>query len=344
VLASLEERQVFEEYFHSPIDSPWIYFNITEDQGIGDHTVKVKPHDLTDSEIALFTSPLPEDLPTMHKDLLILTAAFEGNLDRYARLRRPGQTINYELHCVLPGIYKSFAMAIWLERNPDILELIASSWHPREIKTLRAAIHARRIMNNDIHRLLDMKNVVPDDEIPYWIWYPTIPAEWALLKLAEARPNMRPQCARACMAGGMRDAYTEIMDMCDDDGKPVAVDKYLMLEAQTCPGHEFFEADMLRRKAEQGLDDLQAIADGDEEWKDNIPWRQGDVGSPYLLSRLQDSCHSVVRAGEDWGMYEGLGSDLGRVRLYISSSPEARARAETRGGVMHLEDEDLVVD
>jgi hypothetical protein len=146
------------------------------------------------------------------------------------------------------------------------------------------------------------------------------------------------------MAGGMRDAYTQIMDMCDDDGKPVAVDKYLMLEAQTCPGHEFFEADMLRRKAEQGLDDLQAIADGDEEWKDNIPWRQGDVGSPYLLSRLQDSCHSVVRAGDDWGMYEGLGSDLGRVRLYISSSPEARARAETRGGVMHLEDEDLVVD
>jgi hypothetical protein len=339
VLATLKIRKAFAKHY-SLMDTPWAYLNITEDEGIDEQTVMVKPHELTDSEIALFVSPLPTDLPTMHKDLLILVAAFEGNLDRYARLRRPGQTIDFELQCVLPGVYKSFAMASWLDRNPDNLEMVASSWHSREIKTLRAAIHARWIMNNDIYRLLNSDNPVPDDELPYWIWYPTIPARWTLLKLAEGRAAMRPQCARACIAGDMRDAYTKIMDMCDDGGKPVAVDRYLMQEARTCPEHEFFEPDMLRRMAEQGLGDFPLDS---EEWKGHIPWRDADIGSTFLSDTLHDTCHNVVCAGREWGMYEGLGSELGRVRLYISSPPEARARAERSGYVMNLASVDLAI-
>jgi hypothetical protein len=111
VLTTLKQRKVFEEYFRGLMDSPWTYFRITEDEGIDEQTVEAKPYDLTDSELALFISPLPADLPSMHKDLLILMAAFEGNLDRYARLRRPGQSINYKPHRVVPEIYKSFAMA-----------------------------------------------------------------------------------------------------------------------------------------------------------------------------------------------------------------------------------------
>jgi hypothetical protein len=343
VLATLKQRQAFGEHFRGPMDSPWEHFNITEDRGIDEKTAKVKLHALTDSEIALFVSPLPVDLPTMHKDLLILVAAFEGNLDRYARLRRPGQSINYELHCVVPGIYKSFAMASWLDRNPELVELIASSWHPREVKTLRAAINARWVMNNDIYRLVDTDSVVPDDELPYWIWYPTIPAEWTLLKLAEARAAMRPQCARACIAGGMRNAYTKIMNMCDHDGKPVAVDRYLMQEARSCPDHGFFEPDMLRRMGEQGIV-VFPTSDG-EEWKGHIPWRDADIGSTFLSGTLQDVCHSITCVGQDGGMYEGLFSELGRVRLYLSSSPDARARAKkTNGNMMSLEYEDPAIN
>jgi hypothetical protein len=167
VLATLKQRKVFGEHFRGLMESLWIYLNMTEEEGIDGQTVKAKPHNLTDSELTLFVSPHLADPPTMHKDLLILVAAFEGNLDRYARLRRPGRSINYELHCVVPGIYKTFAIASWLDRNPDIVELIASSWHPSEVKTLRAAINARWIMNNDIYRVVGTDNVVPDDELPY---------------------------------------------------------------------------------------------------------------------------------------------------------------------------------
>lgn len=330
VLHALTARQVFHKYYSPPEDSLWCSFNITEDLGIDDHTMKFISHTLTDNEIALFTSPLPTDLPTMHKELLILVAAFEGNLDRWARLRRPGGN-PYELLCVLPGIYKSFAMAKWLDDNPEIMESIAP---PSEIKTLKRAINARWVMNNDIYRVSDP--AVPDDELPYWIWYPTIPSGRTLVKLAEARPAMRPQCARACIAGGMKEQFTKIMDMCDADGNPVAVDRYLMNEAQTCPYKDNFEPDMLRRMAEQGLDAPVSIS-GDE-WQGHIPWRDADMGSMFLSGTLQDTCYEVVSAGQEWGMYEGLGgSELGRVRLYLSSPPELRARAARKKHTLDLE-------
>ena len=49
---------------------------------------------------------LPPDLPACDKDLLILSAAFDGNIDRYARLRRPIFVEN-EHRCVLRGICES---------------------------------------------------------------------------------------------------------------------------------------------------------------------------------------------------------------------------------------------
>lgn len=51
---------------------------------------------LTDSDSVLLDSLMPRDLRTMHNDLLILTAAFEGNVHRYA----------------------------WLDCNPDTMYLV----------------------------------------------------------------------------------------------------------------------------------------------------------------------------------------------------------------------------
>jgi hypothetical protein len=327
VVASLEQRKRPAEDY----GSAWKYFDITEDGGIDVKTVELPPTRLSASEAALLDSPLPVDLPTIHKDLMILVAAFEGNLDRYARLRRPGRSIEYELHCVLHGIYKSTALAHWLDRNREIMELVAASWHPREVKALKRAILARRVINNDIHHIINANPAVPDDELLYWIWHPTLPSQWTLLKLSEARPAMRSQCARACMAGGMRDTYLTIMDMRDDHGNSVSIDRFLKEESETCPDHKFFCADITRRMADQGLDRLPYAHD--DMWKASIPWRDADISSTSLYSSLGDDCHTVVHEGQEWGMYEELGAELGRVRLYLSSLPEIRARARDSEGV-----------
>jgi hypothetical protein len=218
--------------------------NITEDQGIDEkgpdyHT----PYELTESEAALFDSPLPRDLPTAHKDLMILAAAYDGNLDRYARLRRPGHPVDYELHCLVHGVYKSTAMAHWLDRNPGVMQSVYGAWYSYgEPKELQRAIHARRVMNNDVYHIINACPPVPNDELPYWIWWPTLPAPKVLFKLAKKRSAMRHQCVRACIAG-----------MRGEDGKPVAVDRVLMHDAETCPEHRFFQPDMIQRMNEQGL-------------------------------------------------------------------------------------------
>jgi hypothetical protein len=335
VRATLKGRRRFVDDF-----VPWRYFNITEDWGIGQETVELEPAKLTDEEVALLESPLPVNLPTMQKDLLILASAYEGNLDRYARLRRPGRSVEYELHCLVPGIYRSTAMALWLGRKPDIMEVVAAAWDEDEVTALRRAIHARHVMNNDIHRLLDADPPVPDDELPYWIWYPTIPSPYTLCKLAEARPAMRPQCARACIAGGHRWAYTKIMDMPDaNEGQvPLAADPFLIREAESGPDHDFFVPDMERRRQERGLKPQRVHHD---RWKSSIPWRLGDTSSTALYGFLVDSGSCVVHEGQDWGMWEGLGAELGRVRLHLSSPPEERARAMREGGFVSLEDHRL---
>lgn len=342
VRATLAARQKFSKGFRS-----WEYFNITEDWGIGEETVEVEAARLTDEEVALFGSPLPFDLPTMHKDLMILVAAYEGNLDRYARLRRPGRSVEYELHCLVPGVYRSTAMALWLERNPDIMQAVADRWDPDEVAMLRRAIHARHVMNNDVGRLLDADPPVPDDELPYWIWYPTIPSPAVLLRLARARPAMRPQCARACIAGGHRGAYTAIMDMADadeggiegDDQVPLPADPFLIREAESSPDRDFFASDLERRREARGLKKPRGAHQ--DRWKMHIPWRAGDTSSTVLYGFLRDSGTYVVHAGQDWGMWEELGAELGRVRLHLSSPPELRERARRENRAVLLEHDDL---
>ena len=93
--------------------------NITEDRAVAQPELArpLRPH-----EIKLLHSPLPPDLPTTNKDILILMAAYEGNIDRYVRLRRPF-FIRNELNCLVRGIYNSTTFARWwldaLLENPN---------------------------------------------------------------------------------------------------------------------------------------------------------------------------------------------------------------------------------
>ena len=350
VLAMLQHRRRFAERFKTP----WLYFNITEDEGINEEIHGPIPcprtdfeadpplslyrsvcsisDTLTESEAALLDSPLPFNLPTTHKDLLILAAAYEGNVDRYARLRRPGHIIAEEVNCLVHGIYKSTAMAHWLDCTSDISDLDVTK-----------AIHARRIMNNDVYHIIDADPPIADSELPYWIWWPTIPSPWTLIQLAEKRLAMRKQCARACMAGGYKGSYCMIMDMHDGVNKPLVVDRVLMYEARTCPEHDFFEPDMIRRMHEQGVADVDSLPPIDhplDVWEMTIPWREADPSSDLLYGALKESPFTLGCSKQlERNMYEENDAEMGRVRLYLSSPPEARERAAEDPGFMYFNDD-----
>ncbi|KAF4959600.1 hypothetical protein FSARC_10686 [Fusarium sarcochroum] len=329
-IAALAHRQKYEEDF--PLHQ---YFNITEDGAIDNETIRLDSAKLTEDETALFNSPLPFNLPTMHKDLLILMAAYEGNVDRYVRLRRPFK-ISREFACLVRGIYHSTTMANYLSSNPHAVESL--KLHQSEVRIFQRAINARKIMNNSIFHLIDSDFDVPTDELPYWIWYPTIPSSYTLVRIAEAKPTMRPQCARASIAAGYKGAYLNIMNMGAPD-KPLPVDYFLMMEASQCPEQNFFLPDLERRKTEQGLGFLPMVED--DYWKETLPWRTGDPSSTELPGYLLDGGISL-HSGQDGGMYEGLGVDAGSVLLFLSSSKEERARAyRCPGHVLLLEDHTL---
>jgi hypothetical protein len=67
-------------------------------------------------------NPLPLDLPTVKKDLLLLMAAYDGSIDRYVRLCRPSVT-SIEVPCVIRGICHHTMFARWwstgIERVPS---------------------------------------------------------------------------------------------------------------------------------------------------------------------------------------------------------------------------------
>ena len=130
-------------------------FNITEDMHIDQFDTEVGAIRKSGYDIAkLMYERLPRDLPTVDKDLLILVAAYYGDIDRYARLRRPKIATN-ELQCCVRGVYHNTMFAVWWSKQS--LPQIGSS-------KLKKAIDARFIMNNVLSR------VRPEDrDFPYLI-------------------------------------------------------------------------------------------------------------------------------------------------------------------------------
>lgn len=107
----------------------------------------------------LLYTTLPTDLPTINKDLLILMAAYYGNIERYARLRRPNRWGRWEISCAVRGIYHNTMIAKWWSLQPG-----------KKPFPIEEAIHARFIMNNDLSQ------ITPDSKfLPYCIWYPSFP-------------------------------------------------------------------------------------------------------------------------------------------------------------------------
>jgi hypothetical protein len=85
-------------------------FNFTEDMNISE----MRPDASLPSAsplIHLLSRLLPTDLPTVHKDILILMAASYGNIDRYTRLRQP-KPIYQGIYCCVRGIYHNTMFAL----------------------------------------------------------------------------------------------------------------------------------------------------------------------------------------------------------------------------------------
>ncbi|EJT77272.1 hypothetical protein GGTG_07184 [Gaeumannomyces tritici R3-111a-1] len=112
-----------------------------------------------DAMQSLLRNLLPHDLPAGDKDVLILIAAYHGDIDRYARLRRPVHVSINEDCCVRRDIHHNTGFARWM-------------LHDQPSKHYIQAINAP-------------------------IWYPTRAAAETYVELARRRPYIRPAVARA---------------------------------------------------------------------------------------------------------------------------------------------------
>lgn len=150
VRSTLDHKRLFENpdfysrygdgvYYCSSIgnDANPAYFNITEDCSIDEYEGRKddqkagdsidfpknwpdhRPVPWTTPEMhQLLWNPLPIDLPEGNKDILILMAAYYGDLDRYVRLRRPNFVLPKEMLCVIRGIYHNSMFAKWWSLQP----------------------------------------------------------------------------------------------------------------------------------------------------------------------------------------------------------------------------------
>ncbi|ETS85223.1 hypothetical protein PFICI_03248 [Pestalotiopsis fici W106-1] len=202
---------------------------------------------LSDEEVKLLYEPLPPDLPTMKKTLLTHMAAFDGNIDRYARLATSARTINMtELVCIVRGIYHHTMFARWwasqiADGTPRVKALQDSGW--TYLARIRAAISARRIMLNDPQEFREDGWPAGAPQ-PFMIWWPLRPDHDMLGLLADKVPSMKTQVAVAAI-------------YCDYEGlyKRLQPDpNWYLWTAAANSRNTFYRQDIEKRAEEQGID------------------------------------------------------------------------------------------
>ncbi|KAF6839360.1 hypothetical protein CPLU01_01780 [Colletotrichum plurivorum] len=324
VRSSLDVRHGFELWKSSGDH----YFNIAEDRNVDEvSSEKTNVEAVAPEHVELFYTPLLSHLPTTNKDALILMAAYEGNIERYARLRRP-QMICDEYEAVIRGIYHNTTFARWWWGQKD---------HNSGIAT--AAV-ARFIMVNDLSHVTP--SIPGLYSMPDLIWWPLIPEEETLRELNRRRPDMHLQVAMACIAGDYRNLWDELSpDPCSE----------LWIQAEhkqtrhfpNSPSRNYYTEHMERRAKEMGLkitslpgssSEVEDAAECNKEpgttWLDDTIYAGGDLKP--LVGSYPDTC-----------FYPGMITqpNAGSWELYICSSEGMRRYARLEQGV-RLYDEEFV--
>jgi hypothetical protein len=299
------------------LDPPWsvddelapCYFNITEDWSVDEYTSTSgnSPESsqvLSEEMTELLWCPLPADLPWGNKDLLILMAAYHGNIDRYSRLRRPFGALRAERACVIRGIYHSTLFAKWCSLQPDADQY-------------SSAITARFIMSNDLSRITEDTD---DRDLPWQIWYPLRAAAATYLELVRRKPATRDVVARALIVAD----YEEAWDSIADDIEPY---HELMVEAKASTNPHYV-ASLRKICAHRGLDP--------DRLKNEYP---EDLGMPigrfvehtttYPAPSLRvDSVSWDCQGFAIYGPQDGL--SVSEIELFVAASRDATFRGPGR--------------
>lgn len=291
----------FEEYLARDPDSPPSYFNITEDWGMSEvdadsSLAKRRITSTGDEMTALLWNPLPNDLPEGNKDILILMAAYHGNIDRYERLRRP-KMLQAEPSCIVRGIYHNTMFAKWWSLRSDA-------------SLFQRAINARFIMCNDLSRITES---TPDNELPYMIWYPTWAHSTTYEELARRKPVMLPAVARACI----RANYQSLWDKLD-----IVPSTELFAEAKAAPNTRFL-TDLNHRCDEQRLTHLKAKMS-----ESSSTSFTGDQPMELSGTELFPAVSPEDVQWDQEGPYDGYMAHVGAVDLFVCTPVAMRPSPE----------------
>lgn len=298
-------------------------YNITEDQSIKDYFPYSDEEPVLSSAdlmLDLLTSPLPPDLPAGNKDLLLLTAAYYGNIERYTRLRRP-KPLEGEVNNIIRGIYHNGLFALFWEKqaNPPEGEPFHMPWWEK----IQQAITARHIMNNDISRAIASR----DDEkaLPYTIWYPQRARPSTYRALADRVPAMREACVRAAIFTGDVALFDDLM------ARPGTLPSaFLEAEAKESRDPHFLSAIRSRAK-ELGIDMKEA--NGSDQYVN--PWKLYSVTGPIHMGPAvtswvmpQHPYANMVSGGFwDWdAMLNGSKADVSTLELFLMAPESWRPR------------------
>ncbi|KAI1115625.1 hypothetical protein F5Y14DRAFT_110049 [Nemania sp. NC0429] len=290
------------------------YFNITEDWCVDEGGLEEEPGPVPcgDDMTRLLYTPLPEDLPAGNKNLLILMAAYYGDVDRYHRLRRPDM-LRGELEAVVRGIYHNTMFAMYtasqLDAPPNKI-FVPSSSSPLKMPTsktttIHRAVNARFIMNNDLSRITDAQ---PAGALPYMIWYPHRAHPATYEELARRRPEMIPAVARACIVADYEKLW---------DSLAWTPDAALFREAKASPKPQYLQT--LTSRAENMLGPQQTPSPR------GVPLWKLAINANNMKDRRPPTAlwPSMSEGNFEWGQtgpYEGLQADAGDVELFVSAS------------------------
>ncbi|KAH0439673.1 hypothetical protein CcaCcLH18_02783 [Colletotrichum camelliae] len=252
----------------------------------------------------LLYEPLPVDLPTARKDVLILMAAWEGDVDRYVRLRRPVTAEKRESLAVMRGIHFSATFAKWWAVHEE--EMGRMGCYGRKI---RRAITARFVMDNDLSRV--EVGAVDKEDVADLIWHPKIPEENTLRELLIRRPDAKMQVIMAAIAGQYQETYSELKrHISDRNLQRHAVDCGVDLTLSETDASGFPQI-RLNPRCQERSRDLTSDLDGNF-WFD-------DGGGQY---------------GYAWTKgYSRIAGEMARWELYVCAPDGLREQATDEGGV-----------